>query len=180
MISPLKLLLFALFTAAVVAYFGEKFIDVTRRIENQQAESPQPSGDDLVYADVKMTNPARSIRVPMAADGHFWVTLTVNGTPVRFVVDTGASHVSLSHQDAAAIGLDPAGLRYNRLFRTANGDARKAMVLLSRMSLESIQMSDVRASVSPPDRMTVSLLGMNFLNRLSGFGVEDGVLVLKP
>lgn len=180
MTSPLKLLLFALFAAAVVAYFGEKFIDVTRRIENRQAARSQPPTDDLVYADVKVTNPARSIRVPMAADGHFWVTLTVNGTPVRFVVDTGASHVSLSHQDATNIGVDPTGLSYNRLFRTANGDSRKAMVLLKRMSLESIQITDVRAAVSPPDRMAVSLLGMNFLNRLSGFGVEDGVMILKP
>ena len=118
--------------------------------------------------------------MPISEDGHFWMTLYVNGSPVRFVVDTGASHISLSYEDAMAVGLMPGSLEYTRIFKTANGNSHKAIVKIDRIELDSIVMSAIPASVSQPGRMDVSLLGMNFLNKLSSFHMENRELILRP
>jgi len=180
MTSPLKIILLALCVSAVVAYFGEGFLNITEKLQHNEVNQERKSDHELVYADTNMAEYHGVVRVPIARDGHYWVTLDVNGVPVKFVVDTGASHVSLSYQDAVAVGLDPEGLMFNRQFRTANGNSQKAIVTLRRMTLDTIQISDIQASVSQRGRMDVSLLGMNFLNKLSGFHMEEGELILKP
>ncbi|VAV91047.1 Aspartyl protease [hydrothermal vent metagenome] len=176
MTSPSKILLLALFVAATVAYYGDKIIAAA----DGQKQLVQNTGDDLVYGKTNRAEFGDDVRVPMNRDGHYWATLDVNGTPVRFVVDTGASHISLSYEDAEAAGLDPAGLEYDRAFRTANGISYKAMVKLDQISLESIEVTGISASVSQQGAMNVSLLGMNFLNKLSSFKMEDQSLILKP
>ena len=176
MISPAKLLLCVVCVAAFVATYGEKFIQVAGKVgDNQRQNSPQ-TPDEQGYEN----GYGGDIHVAMNRDGHYWVTLDVNGTPIRFVVDTGASHIALSYEAAEAAGLDPADLTYDRAFRTANGISHKAMVKLEQVSLESIVMSDIAASVSHEGSMGVSLLGMNFLNKLSSFKVENGNLILTP
>jgi aspartyl protease family protein len=118
-------------------------------------------------------------RVAFRADrsGHFRVTAEVEGTPIRFLVDTGASLVVLSPQDAARIGRDPAGLVYGQTFRTANGAGRGAAIRLDELRIGGIALRDVHASVNRAP-MSDSLLGMSFLTRLSGYSVEGGVLTL--
>lgn len=118
-------------------------------------------------------------RVAFRADrsGHFRITAEVEGTPIRFLVDTGASLVVLSPQDAARIGRDPAALVYGQTFRTANGIGRGAAIRLDEVRIGGIALRDVRASVNEAP-MSDSLLGMSFLGRLSGYSVEGGVLTL--
>lgn len=174
MISPAKLLLCVVCVAAFVATYGEKFIQVAGKVGDSQRQNKTP--DEQVYE----SGYGGDIHVAMNRDGHYWVTLDVNGTPIRFVVDTGASHIALSYEAAEAVGLDPADLTYDRAFRTANGISHKAMVKLEQVSLESIAMSNMSASVSQEGSMGVSLLGMNFLNKLSSFKVENGNLILTP
>lgn len=180
MTSPAKILLLAFCATAFVAYFGEKFTTVTDKIADSRIQPVRQSANDPVYAQTHSEYYGGDIYISMSRDGHYWVTLDVNGTPVRFVVDTGASHISLSYQDAEAAGLDPAGLNYDRIFKTAGGVSRKAMINLDRISLESIQIFNISASVSQRGHMDVSLLGMNFLNKLSGFNVENREMILRP
>lgn len=177
MTSPAKILLLALFATAFVAYFGERFTLLTDKVDDRQAQN---SGNSSFYGKIRSDNYEGDIYIPMSRDGHYWATLEVNGTPIRFVVDTGASHISLSYQDAKTAGLDPANLSYNQPFKTAGGVSHKAMVNINRISLESIEVSNISAAVSLQGQMNVSLLGMNFLNRLSGFNVEDREMTLKP
>lgn len=117
--------------------------------------------------------------VAIAADdrGHFLVRAQVEGAPVLFMVDTGASGVVLSHKAARAIGLDPDNLSYTQLTSTANGMGRSAPVTLSSVRIGDITLRDVRGSVNFAD-LDTSLLGMSFLSRLSGFSIEGGELVL--
>ncbi len=180
MTSPAKLLLLALFVAAFVAYFGDRIIMVSKKVEEARTQQQPQTTNELVYAKANRMDGGGDIRVPMSRDGHYRVMLDVNGTPVRFIVDTGASHISLSYSDAKDVGLDPEGLRYDRIYKTANGVTRKAIVKLDRVSIDAVEMSNVLASVSQRGQLEVSLLGMNFLNKLSGFRVEERVLVLKP
>jgi len=111
-------------------------------------------------------------------DGHFHARATVNGATVQFLIDTGASVVTLSRDDAERAGLNPDALSYSNRFQTANGTAFGAPVRIARMSIGSIVVTDVRAAVM--DRgLSGSLLGMSFLERLSSFSVEGDTLTLK-
>jgi aspartyl protease family protein len=110
--------------------------------------------------------------------GHFVVEARVNGTPIRFLVDTGASEVVLTPSDARRIGLNPNALSYTQRYRTANGIGEGAPIRLNRIAVGPIEVEDVRASVNRTE-MGGSLLGMTFLGRLSGYEVRDGVLTLR-
>ena len=88
--------------------------------------------------------------------GHFIVDAKVDGVPIQFLVDTGASDVTLTPRDARRLGFD-----------------------LNRLSVGHISLADVRASVNSAD-MNRSLLGMSFLSRLSSFEVAQGTLTLRP
>jgi aspartyl protease family protein len=117
--------------------------------------------------------------VMKAADGHFWAEGQVNGAKVRFLVDTGASNVSLTPQDARRLGLDMNGLVYDQRVRTVDGDSLVARVKLRSVTVNGVRLADVDAVVI--DRgLPASLLGMSYLGRLSRFEATPSALVLDP
>ena len=109
--------------------------------------------------------------------GHFWVDAAVNGAPVRFMVDTGASAVVLTMTDAAAAGYGHGNLTFNVAMSTANGRARAAAIKLREVRIGQLAVSDVQAMVA--ENLNTSLLGMTFLKRLDGFEIRDGVLTIN-
>jgi len=123
--------------------------------------------------------PGGEMTFQRALDGHFHVEARVDGTPIRFLVDTGASSVVLSKADAERLGFDPAKLDYTQQYNTANGIVFGAPVQLGEIAIGSISVEDVRASVNGGE-MDGSLLGMSFLSQLSGFAVEGDRLILRP
>lgn len=111
------------------------------------------------------------IEVPRAPDGHFYMTLDINGTPIRFMADTGASSMVLTQADAARIGIDPAGLVYDGQAMTANGTVRTASIRLSQVAFGPYLDENFMAYVNEGN-LEVSLLGMDYLK---AFRVElDG------
>ena len=116
-------------------------------------------------------------RLAKAADGHFWADAVIDGRMVRVLVDTGASSVSLTPQDAVQLGLDPTGLVYDRTVRTADGDSLAARVKLSSVSVGGVRVPDVDALVIGRG-LPASLLGMSYLGRLSRFEATPTSLVL--
>ena len=118
-----------------------------------------------------------SISVPLGFDGHYGLTLSVNGTDVDFVVDTGASHIVLSHEDARKVGLDPDALTYATVAQTANGTVRTARVTLDSISLGDITDRAVPAVVNA-GQMEGSLLGMSYLSRFDRIEISNNALVL--
>lgn len=119
-----------------------------------------------------------SISFQPRGGGHYVVDALVNGTSIRFMVDTGASDVVLTQADARRIGINPESLSYTQRYNSANGVVRGAPIRLGRVQIGPIEVQDVRASVNQQP-MQGSLLGMSFLNRLSGYEVRDGVLTLR-
>ncbi len=117
------------------------------------------------------------IVVPADERGHFVVEAEVNGTPVSFLVDSGASTVVLSPQDARRIGMPPERLHFTERFRTANGTVRAAPVELREIRIGQMSQRSVAASVNEAP-MGISLLGVSFLGRLESWAVEDGRLAL--
>ena len=113
------------------------------------------------------------------ANGHFFATAEINGHDIAVLVDTGATAVALSYEDAADAGLSPGSLTFNVPVSTANGVTQAARVKLDRVAIDGLEVEDVDAMVLPEGALRGTLLGMSFLGRLSGFKVEDGVLRLK-
>lgn len=118
-----------------------------------------------------------SVVLRRAADGHFQARLEVNGVPVDFIVDTGASEIVLTQRDAARIGFDPEKLRYYGRAGTANGTVRTADVRLEVVRLGDITDYGVPASVNEGD-LFGSLLGMSYLNRFSEVRISGNEMFL--
>lgn len=111
------------------------------------------------------------------AAGHFLIDAAINGANVRFLLDTGASIVTLSPKDAEAAGIDPRRLSYSQQAHTANGIARFAPVRLRELRIGQASFRDVDAAVMEKP-MNTSLLGMTLLRRLDAYEIRDGKLTL--
>ncbi|MFW8592801.1 retropepsin-like aspartic protease family protein [Cribrihabitans neustonicus] len=120
---------------------------------------------------------AGRVEVPRARDGHYYLTLQVNGTPVEFLVDTGASEVVLNGADAERAGIDTESLAYLGRAQTANGEVRTASVWIEEISLGGITDRDVRVWVNQ-GALEQSLLGMGYLQRWSSIEITGGALLL--
>ena len=118
-----------------------------------------------------------TIVLPRERDGHYYLTLDVNGVPVNFVVDTGATQVVLTQQDAARIGIDVGALAYLGSANTANGTVRTAAVRLDTVTLGTMRDTRVRAVVND-GQMDGSLLGMTYLSRFDSITIKDNQLIL--
>jgi aspartyl protease family protein len=114
-----------------------------------------------------------------SADGHFYANAAVDGVAIRFLVDTGASTITLSADDARRLGFDPEALDYVLPVTTAGGSGLAARVTLEELRLGGIALRRVAAAVMPPGTLDRSLLGMAFLERLRGFEISGDRLILR-
>lgn len=124
-----------------------------------------------------------NLEIRQALDGHFWVDAELNGEPVRFLVDSGATTTSISASAARRAGIEPSG-GIPAIVRTANGTIAVQRGRAERLEVGSIVREDLAVHISEGFGET-NVLGMNFLSSLSGWGVEGqrggrGTLVLKP
>jgi aspartyl protease family protein len=122
--------------------------------------------------------PDGSIELRRASDGHFHAEALVNGVPVRFLVDTGASDLVLSTADAARVGIDPAELAFVGRARTANGTVATAPVRLGRVEFGGFTDTGVPASVGG-GALDVSLLGMSYLDRFAAIEIAGNRMTLR-
>jgi aspartyl protease family protein len=122
----------------------------------------------------------QSLAIRRSNDGHFHLDATVNGTPVRFLIDTGASTTVLSAADAKRVGIDPKTLSFDRPVQTANGTAFYASAWLHTLVIGPYRLASVPVGIMPEGAMDMSLLGMNTINRFSSWGVQGDKMVLTP
>jgi aspartyl protease family protein len=121
----------------------------------------------------------RTVAVARTNAGDFSITAEINGAPVGMVLDTGASSVVLTRDDAKAAGLPLEVLEYTVTIDTANGRTRAAPVTLDRIAIGSLAERSVNALVAQPGQLKTSLLGMSFLNRLRSWEVSGDRLFLR-
>ena len=119
------------------------------------------------------------IVIQRSYDGHFWVDAYVNNEPITFMVDTGASIVVLSPEDASDLGFDLWDEEYTRQVQTPTG-----VYAMASINIDTIEVGDVRATnVSGAviqEGVDVSLLGLSFLNQLSSYEFQGDELILRP
>ncbi|MBA5776589.1 TIGR02281 family clan AA aspartic protease [Stappia sp. F7233] len=111
---------------------------------------------------------------------HYRVKAAINGAPATFLVDTGASAVTLTADDARAAGYDLDSLSFTIPVSTANGRTFVAPVRIETLDIGSIRLSDIRAYVSRNGALETSLLGLTALDKLSSWRVEGSKLILNP
>lgn len=120
----------------------------------------------------------RSVTLTAGRNGHFYARAEINGRPVAVLVDTGASSVLLSHDDASSVGVEPHPSDYTIRTRTANGTGRAAPVQIDHVRIGDIEVRDVRGIVAEPGALDVTLLGMDFIGRLGRFELRGRELLL--
>ena len=120
----------------------------------------------------------RTVEVARTNSGDFDISARVNGVHVAMVLDTGASSVVLTQQDAKAVGLPLEVLNYTVSIDTANGRTRAAQVTLDRLAVGGLEERSVEALIVQPGQLRTSLLGMSFLNRLQSWQVSGDRLIM--
>lgn len=112
-------------------------------------------------------------------DGHFWVTAEVNGRPMRFMVDSGATFTAISIEAARAARIAPSGLGLRTVIETANGIVEADRATIADLRVGSLAMRDHDVLISDGLGDT-NLLGMNFLSELESWRVEGSSMILVP
>jgi len=167
---------------ALVMFFGWIVLGIIMVVAMHRALGPVPATPPRPLAAAALgvrksgAAPPNTVVVAADAQGHFFVNAEVNGAPVRFLVDTGASLVSLTPADARAAGLDGSGERL--AMATAHGETSATKVTLRRLRVDQLDLEDVPAVVMD-DSLPVSLLGVSFLSRLAGYRIRNGILTLE-
>ena len=137
---------------------------------------------DRVFAELvpgHVISQGRTVAVARSDGGDFAINAEINGARVAMVLDTGASSVVLTRDDAKAAGLPLEVLDYTVNIDTANGRTRAAPVTLDRLAVGSLVERSVDALVAQPGQLKTSLLGMSFLNRLQSWEVRGDRLLLR-
>jgi len=122
---------------------------------------------------------SRSMIVPRDARGHFQVDARIEGRQLSFMIDTGASVITLTAGDAARLGIHPAQREFIAEVKTANGTVRAAPTRLDKVEVGDLVVRDVAALVLPDAALSDNLLGLSFLSRLRRFEYSNGQLVLE-
>lgn len=112
-------------------------------------------------------------------NGHFQANVAINGRTIGMMVDTGASSVVLTGDDARAIGIAPETLDFSVTVMTANGRTTAAPVMLQDIAIGPISRSNISAIVAADGSLEQSLLGMSFLSTLGSLQMQTDELRLR-
>ena len=160
----------AMIAMAVVVFVVPKLhdraeVDDAPTVASVVVTTPQASFDNAAIID----------REP---DGHYWTRADVDGTAVKFMVDTGASTVAITFRDAQRIGLKPEDLDFKWEIRTAGGVVHGAAVTLEKIRIGRVEVENVEAMILR-EGLEQSLLGMTFLGELYSYEFRKSQLVIR-
>jgi aspartyl protease family protein len=161
--------------AAVSLLYLHEIQGASRAILGLETSSPP----NRAAAPVRSAPGNRIVEIKAGAHGHYFTSAEVNGRSVDVLVDSGASIVALTYDDARRAGVFVRGSDYTQRVSTANGFARVAPVVLDRISIGAITVRHVPAAVTEPGSLATSLLGMSFLARLQRVDMRAGTLLLQ-
>lgn len=161
--------------AVVMIVAGTYMAQLADRMSTQPAQaSPAP------ITVAAATAPAgRTVVIPRDSRGHFQTDGRIDGQRLSFMVDTGASIVALTENDAARVGLRPSRGDYTATVTTANGKTKAARVHLASLDVGGLVVRDVDAIVLPDGVLSENLLGLSYLSKLKRFEYTGGKMVLE-
>jgi aspartyl protease family protein len=153
--------------------------DRSRQPGNEPDDEPRDKRASEDEAAAPRTSGGRTVELKAGPHGHFYSRIRVNGRDVDAMVDTGASIVALTFEDAASAGIHVRDPEFTHRVSTANGVARVAMITLDSVAIDDIMVRNVRAAVAERGKLSKTLLGMSFLGQLRRTEMSRGVLVLE-
>ena len=162
--------------AAVMAGLGTVMAQMADRMTPVLAHSAERSAAPAAQAAASY---GRTLNIPRDARGHFETEGRINGQPVDFMVDTGASTIALNETSAASFGLRPSPGDYRVSVSTANGTVKAARTQIAMVDVGGLVLCDVDALVLPDEALSENLLGLSFLSRLKRFEYANGTMVLE-
>jgi aspartyl protease family protein len=145
----------------------------------QQLAPAPPASIEASRVENVTASPGRAVSLHADAVGQFEATASIDGTDIPVIVDTGATSVALSAETARRLGILPPQSAFRLLISTANGTTSAAPVVLNDVRVGGITVRNVQAVVVAGDALSVNLLGMTFLSRLSQFAVANAELTLR-
>ncbi|ODR98457.1 hypothetical protein AUC68_08470 [Methyloceanibacter methanicus] len=119
------------------------------------------------------------VKIRKRLNGHFTAKVEVNGMPVSMIVDTGASSIVLTPEDAQAAGIDVDEMTFRVPVLTANGRTMAARIWLEDVAIGPLDRTRVEALIAQPGALSQSLLGMSFLSRLRSYEFSGDFLTLR-
>lgn len=167
---------------AIAAYAASTYLAGHFGASPQQTgldTAPLPSQPIAPQPTAPATHSFGEMQIPPDASGNYLVDAEIEGHPIRMMVDTGATYVSLTNEDADAIGLRPAPADYRYRTMTANGVGVAAKVRIGTLRLGDMEFYNVDAFVMPEGALGTSLLGMSALSQLAKVEISGGRLVLR-
>ncbi len=157
----------------VIYTFRVELLEGTERVAHQLL----PAGTHVKlspYSSDKAT-----VRIRIRDDGHFVAQTNVDKMPITMLVDTGASQIVLTSEDASRIGINLRDLKFVIPISTANGQTVAARIIINEVAIGPIKIPRVEALVAREGDLSKSLLGMSFLNRLRSFNFSGDFLILN-
>jgi aspartyl protease family protein len=121
--------------------------------------------------------PPAEVRLDRRSDGHFYVHGEVNGQLARFLVDTGASFIALTVEDAERLGVPFDEANFQVVGTGASGPVRGQPVMLDRVTVEGREVTQVSAAVL--EGLEISLLGQSFLSRIGSIQMTGDTMILQ-
>ncbi len=125
------------------------------------------------------TTGARVVSIAMDASGHFNAGFKVNGRGIKGLIDTGATYVAINEATAKSVGLHLTDADFGYSVSTANGRTRAALVILDRVDLGPISVSNVEAFVLDDTALSSTLIGMSFMSKIESYAVRNKTLELR-
>ncbi len=167
--------------AAVLIGVGVMMAKMADRMDSKPASVQVASTAPMVPAAASSNRAAgpRTLTVEKNRRGHFQVDGRVAGRNLSFMVDTGASVIALTAQDAARIGVRPMRSEYDVNVSTANGTVKAARTRLTNVEIGGLMVRDVDALVLPEGALSENLLGLSFLSKLKRYEFAGSRLVLE-
>lgn len=160
--------------AATVAWLSEKIEDKPAGpnidVEVNAVEVAKPVEEDL---------PSYAASIPRESNGQYWTRADVDGSSIKFLVDTGASVVALTWDDARRLDFDVENLDFRWTISTANGETKAASVLLPFIRVGNVKIENVEAMILKEGALKNSLLGMSFLGELYSFEFRGARLIIR-
>lgn len=186
----MKLIVSTFVGVSVLAALPHYASDIMGSFEDRRSEQAEIAASTAQEAEARLfsTQPTtqhtasyavgRSMRIAPDPQGHFSGAFRINGQTVEGLVDTGATYVAMNLSTARLLGVNPPAGAFTHGVSTANGQTSAARVTLERMEIGPIEVEDVEAFVLDDSKLSITLIGMSFMNRLESFRVEDGELLL--
>ena len=185
----IRLFTFLILFSAICADSGSAQDYKSYAIEQQKREAERKKrelmqkiqhmqSDPESYTQSKRGGETKTVTLKKSNNGHFFADAKLNDNPIRFMVDTGATAIFISQQDAKKSGINTTTLHYNKTYQTATGQhARAAETNVKSLDLQGIKLSNVPVVVSM-EKSHMALLGMSFFNRIEKFDVDGDTMTI--